>query len=348
MLYSSNNKSTMKLLALVFMMSCVLCKNILLTNDDGFTATNIRATYRALKSAGHNVVMVAPVSQRSGWSGKFDVPYTKDLLTDGEFAYKVKGDPAWGHEPTDVGIWYFNGTPASCVGFGLDYVLPNYFQGKTSNSSNVTINKFDLVVSGPNEGLNLSPGLFTISGTIGAAVSAAYRGVPSIAFSGSNGNNSFFKDSLDEDKLNPSNIYADLIVDFVDQLFEAQEEDERLLPLGTGININMPPVGYQNESCTAPEWVYTRITGPGSTASTVKFNPTTGLVSSGSNTTKALLVDYNGLDFLPSEASTLASGCKSSVSLFSIDYDAPKRLQRKIHKALKPLFKSDDNDDDNE
>lgn len=344
----------MQIFAFAFLFACVLCKNIILTNDDGFTATNIRAAYRALKDAGHNVVMVAPVSQRSGWSGKFDVPYTKDLLTDGEFAYKKKGDPAWGYEPSDLGIWYFNGTPASCVGFALDYVLPKYFSsssksenGSEQASGNQTMDKVDLVVSGPNEGVNLSPGLFTISGTIGAAVSAAYRGVPSIAFSGSNGNNSFFKDSLDTDKMNPSNIYANLVVDFVDQLFKDQEEDERLLPLGTGININLPHVGYENESCTDPEWVYTRITGPGSTASIVKFNETSGLVSSGSNTTKALLVDYNGLDFLPSEASVLASGCKSSVSLFSIDYDAPKTLQKKIYKSLKPLFKEDTNVEDN-
>lgn len=332
----------MKLLAIAFLVSCVLCKNILLTNDDGFTATNIRATYRELKKAGHKVVMVAPVSQRSGWSGKFDVPYTKDLLTNGEFNYKKKGDPAWGSEPEDIGIWYFNGTPASCVGFGLDYVLPKYFGYGTNASKNSSvINKIDLVVSGPNEGTNLSPGLFTISGTIGAATSAAYRGVPAIAFSGSNGNNSFFKDSLDEDKLNPSNIYANLVVDFVDQLFKAQKEDERLLPLGTGINVNIPKVGYEDENCTNPEWVYTRITGKDSSSSSIKFDSQTGLVSSGSTSSLALLVDYNGLDYLPSEASVLNENCKSSVSLYSIDYDAPKRLQRRVHKALKPLFKGE-------
>lgn len=53
----------------------VICaKNILLTNDDSWVSTNIRATYRELTLAGHNVVLVAPVSQRSGYGGKFDIP----------------------------------------------------------------------------------------------------------------------------------------------------------------------------------------------------------------------------------------------------------------------------------
>ena len=61
--------------ALVLLLSVgALAKNILLTNDDGWQATNIRATYYKLKEAGHNVFLVAPVSQRSGFSGKFDIP----------------------------------------------------------------------------------------------------------------------------------------------------------------------------------------------------------------------------------------------------------------------------------
>lgn len=62
-------------------------KTILLTNDDGWAATNIRATYNALKDAGYEVVLVAPVSQRSGFGGQFAVPTSETLETDGEFSY---------------------------------------------------------------------------------------------------------------------------------------------------------------------------------------------------------------------------------------------------------------------
>ena len=76
-----------------------------------------------------------------------------------------------GHEVDDNHIWYFNGTPASSAVFGINYVIPKY-------GDNVTI---DLVVSGPNEGTNMSPGLFTISGTVGATYTSIYRGIPGVA-----------------------------------------------------------------------------------------------------------------------------------------------------------------------
>lgn len=62
---------------------------------------------------------------------------------------------------------YFNGTPAATVAFGLDIVAPMHFGNKT----------IDLVVTGPNEGSNLGPFLYTLSGTLGAAYAAVYRGV---------------------------------------------------------------------------------------------------------------------------------------------------------------------------
>jgi len=65
-----------------------------LSNDDGFTSTNIRATYYKLKDAGHNVFLVAAVSQRSGWGGKFDIPSSPTLETNGEFGYIKAGSPS--------------------------------------------------------------------------------------------------------------------------------------------------------------------------------------------------------------------------------------------------------------
>ena len=228
-------------------------KTILLTNDDGWAATNIRAAYRDLKNAGYNVVMVAPVSQRSGFGGQFNIPPTANLTTDGGFAYPPQGAPSWGHEEDDLNIWYFNGTPASCVAFAVNYVFPTYFDNAT----------IDLVVAGPNEGTNLSPGMYTLSGTIGATYSAVGRGIPGIAFSGSNGNNSFFKDDVarENDVNFTPNIYARKVVEMVQILFNSSANHPNLLPLTTGINVNFPPTGDEDKSCLDPQFVFSRLSG---------------------------------------------------------------------------------------
>ncbi|CAK7896398.1 acid phosphatase [[Candida] anglica] len=318
-------------LSSLLLVASASAKNILLTNDDSWVSTNIRATYRDLTSAGHNVVLVAPVSQRSGWGGKFDVPYSKTLQTDGEFGYVKAGAPSWGHEDNDKNIWYFNGTPASCVAFALNYVSPKFF-------NNVT---FDLVVAGPNEGTNMSPGFFTGSGTDGATYNAAYRGLPAIAFSGSNGNNSFFKDSLDEDPLEPSNIYSKKVVQFVDQLFTAQGNNPRTMPLQTLYNVNLPPVGYQskNEACTDPEWVFTRLTGQDAASMDLVWNETSQMPVWHSTPFAALSACNNGDCSLPSETWVInQNNCKSSVSVGSVDYDANIQLTNEAKALLGPLL----------
>jgi 5'/3'-nucleotidase SurE len=43
--------------------------NILLNNDDSFASANIREFYKALKAAGHKVLLVAPVVNQSGKGG---------------------------------------------------------------------------------------------------------------------------------------------------------------------------------------------------------------------------------------------------------------------------------------
>lgn len=334
------NTGNMKFfITFALLITCALSKNIILTNDDGFASTNIRSTFRALTDAGHNVLLVAPVSQRSGWSGKFDVPPTKELQTDGDFKYRTKGEPSWGHEDDNKNIWYFNGTPASSVAFALNYVIPKYFNG--SDNKDKSFDNVDLVVAGPNEGTNLSPGYFSISGTVGATTSAVYRGIPAIAFSGSNGNNSFFKDSLDEDPLEPSNIYAKKVVEFVTQLFELQGDNEKSLPLGTGINVNFPKVGYEskNESCSDPKWSFTRLTGSDATGPDVHYNESTGLVDFVTVPLKGLTACYNGDCSLPSENYILANTpCQTSVSVFSIDYDADIKLTKEVKGLLGSLL----------
>lgn len=306
-------------------------KTILLTNDDGWAATNIRAAYRDLKNAGYNVVMVAPVSQRSGFGGQFNIPPTANLTTDGGFAYPPQGAPSWGHEEDDLNIWYFNGTPASCVAFAVNYVSPTYFDNAT----------IDLVVAGPNEGTNLSPGMYTLSGTIGATYSAVGRGIPGIAFSGSNGNNSFFKDDVarENDVNFTPNIYARKVVEMVQILFNSSANHPNLLPLTTGINVNFPPTGDEDKSCLDPQFVFSRLSGPDSISPDMAFNETSGLFEwKNGHFTGTTQCIFGNCD-LPSESWVLAEEkCKTSVSVFSIDYDASYKQAQTVENYLAPLF----------
>jgi 5'-nucleotidase len=43
--------------------------NILLNNDDSWASANIREFYKALKAAGHKVLLVAPAVNQSGKGG---------------------------------------------------------------------------------------------------------------------------------------------------------------------------------------------------------------------------------------------------------------------------------------
>lgn len=303
-------------------------KTVLLTNDDGWASTNIRSTYKSLKAAGYDVIMVAPVSQRSGFGGQFQLPTNKNLTTGGEFNYPPAGSPSWDHEKDDMNIWYFNGTPASCVAFALNYVLPTYFNNKT----------VDLVVSGPNEGTNMSPGLFTLSGTMAAAYNSVLRGLPAIAFSGSNSNNSFYKDdaSKENDKTFTPNILAKKVVQLVDALFTSYHNHPNMLPVTTGMNVNFGPVGAD---CMDPDYVFSRLTGPDSMTPSLSMNKTSGLPVWTFGYYQPTFDCVFGDCDLPSEAWLLAeTQCKASVSLFSIDYDADFKQASLVQKYLSPVL----------
>lgn len=124
---------------------------ILLTNDDGWNAAGIVAVHDALVAAGHDVTVVAPLTNQSGVGGRitFGGPPLQVVLQEAH-KYSVAG------------------SPADAVEVGLSVV----FADKPP----------DLVISGTNIGQNI--GAATVhSGTIGAAVTALNDGVPAIAVS---------------------------------------------------------------------------------------------------------------------------------------------------------------------
>ena len=131
---------------------------ILLTNDDGITAPGIAALYSAIRSLGE-VVVIAPAGVQSAMS--HGITFHRPLLTrDFQVNAEMFG--------TSI-----DGTPADCVKLGLRTIWAERFGAGT---------KPDLVISGMNSGANVGINVI-YSGTIAAAIEAAFLGVPAIAVS---------------------------------------------------------------------------------------------------------------------------------------------------------------------
>ncbi len=126
---------------------------LLLTNDDGINKEGIHALIQGLSNE-HEIYVVAPDSQRSGYSHAVTYFY-KDIR-----CKKVEIDGC-------MEAYATSGTPADCVYVALNGLLDV---------------EIDLVISGVNHGMNLASDVM-YSGTVGAAVEGTVLGKPSIAIS---------------------------------------------------------------------------------------------------------------------------------------------------------------------
>lgn len=140
---------------------------ILLTNDDGIRAPGIAAMYTALIDPAlgpplGEVLCVAPLEVQSATS--HGVTFHTPLMTRAEFV--DIGTPVVRGVAVD-------GRPADCVKLALSSIWPEHF-GLGSRP--------DLVISGMNAGANCGINVI-YSGTVAAAIEAAFLGVPSIAVS---------------------------------------------------------------------------------------------------------------------------------------------------------------------
>lgn len=126
--------------------------DILLTNDDGIHAPGIKSLYRELKSSGHSVLVVAPLTEQSavGHSLTIFSPVRVREISENEYR--------------GVAI---SGTPVDCVKWAMNSHLDK---------------KPDLVVSGINSGANVGIDVL-YSGTVSAATEGALAGIPSLAVS---------------------------------------------------------------------------------------------------------------------------------------------------------------------
>lgn len=127
---------------------------ILITNDDGLHAPGLRHLWQALSSdKSFDLAIVAPLGEASGSS--LSITWNRPL-----HAQPVP----WGKKTP---AWTVSGTPADCMKMALSFLLK-----KTP----------DLIVSGINRGSNLGRTVF-YSGTVGAIIEGALKGIPGIAFS---------------------------------------------------------------------------------------------------------------------------------------------------------------------
>jgi 5'-nucleotidase len=266
---------------------------ILVTNDDGIDAAGIGALVRAMGGK-HDVVVAAPDTNRSA-SGH--------SITLGR-SISVAAHTVFGAQGFRVG-----GTPVDAVKLALEQLLDN---------------PPDLVLSGINHGSNLGRDVF-YSGTVSAAMEAAFMGVPAVAISLA-------------DRGDAGMPAAAAFVDW--WLSHAY----RPLPAGAFYNINLPPPGrrppdsiaitrlgerhYMNEWRNEPpragrQWF--RMAG---VADDQREAPDTDVVAvaSGKISITPLMIDLTASDLLAS----LAAGAATAVppDAFGMAPDVPDTLTR--------------------
>ena len=127
---------------------------LLVTNDDGIDSIFFRELVSALRAAGHELYVVAPVREQS-WTGasKTRTRPVKSQRTDHGF---------------DCPTWTVDGTPSDCVNIAIAHLLPDRVDG---------------VVSGLNVGFNCTLGFILASGTVAGAWEGALHGLPALAVS---------------------------------------------------------------------------------------------------------------------------------------------------------------------
>jgi 5'-nucleotidase len=168
---------------------------ILLTNDDGIRGPGLVALYRELVKLG-DVHVVAPETVQSATG--HGITLSTPLLT-----YKVPVTDDY------IGI-SVDGRPADCVKLAVSKILPR---------------EPDLVVSGMNTGANVGINVL-YSGTVAAAIEAAFLGLPSIAIS------LYLKSDIPTDFARSAAISRGLITQCIDAG----------LRKGQCISINIPPL----------------------------------------------------------------------------------------------------------
>ena len=129
--------------------------NIVVVNDDGGGTAGIRLLAKEMTKLGH-VTVIAPDGARSGYGACISVASPIYLRRIEE------------HDLNGAEVYVTNGTPADCVKIAREHLFAD--------------RQIDLLVSGINHGSNAAVNAM-YSGTIGACLVAAEKGIPAIGWS---------------------------------------------------------------------------------------------------------------------------------------------------------------------
>ena len=133
---------------------------LLLTNDDSIASVFLHELVASLRTAGHDLFVVAPKTEQS-WIGAAKSRH-RAVASERIDAVHHLGCPTW----------IVDGTPSDCINIALAHLLPG-----------AGFPPPDAVISGINIGLNASLAFILASGTIAGAWEGATHGLPAIAFS---------------------------------------------------------------------------------------------------------------------------------------------------------------------
>lgn len=211
-----------------------MTREVLLTNDDGIDAAGIRALSDAL-SAEYDVTVVAPATNQSGVGGNRSWWETTVEYTERDLGYAVEG------------------TPADCVAVAEVALELDP----------------DVVVSGCNHGPNIGAHVLGQSGTVGAAMEAAFLGTPAIAVSLYDRGNLPVPPTVSHDDFAlAGRVATDLV---------ARVDDDGRLPFGADVlNVNVPAA--DDEAAADPTY---RVTEPARGFDVIEFHPGTDATSDG-------------------------------------------------------------------
>ena len=171
-------------------------RTIFLTNDDSYRSKGFAALIEIARQFGR-VIAIAPDAPQSGMSQAITI-YNPLYLR------KVR-------EEEGVLVYSLNGTPVDCVKMAFDHLFVE--------------EKVDLVISGINHGSNAAVNVL-YSGTMGAAIEAAFYNIPSIGLS-----------------LTDHNLDADFegAIKYGTQIVKSVLESENL-PMPLCLNVNVPNI----------------------------------------------------------------------------------------------------------
>lgn len=173
----------------------IMHRKVLVTNDDGYDALGLHKLVEILRPW-CDLTIVAPKRPQSGMS----MAVTMGLKPIAVKHLSQQPGEDW---------WYLDGTPASCVKFGIDNVMyPN---------------RPELLISGINHGSNAATASI-YSGTIGAAMEGAVNGIPAVGLS---------IDSFNPDK--GFSAVAGMLPDLLERIIPVMERR-----FGLFYNINFP------------------------------------------------------------------------------------------------------------